>query len=218
MEMDSLRIIIVEDENLLCELLQNALTRIAGFDVVATYTNGQKAYEDLERTRPAVALLDIDLGLGWTGVETGLRLRQDDPQIGLVMLSNYALPDLLHTIPEHQVKGWSYLLKKSIYNIESLVRAIQGAKDGLVILDPALLEMAARQRKSPVHQLSKRQTDILALVSQGYTNSAIAKTLFLSEKSIENQLTGIYSALHINSGNPEEHARVKAVLTFLDQS
>ncbi len=218
MDAGSLRLIIVEDENLLCELLHRSLTRIAGFEVAGTYASGQKAYEDLDRAQPDVALLDIDLGLGWTGVETGLRLRQGHPQMGLVLLSNYALPDLLQTLPENQVRGWSYLLKKSIFNLQSLVRAIHGAKDGLVVLDPVLLEMAARQQKSPLHQLSQRQTDILALVSQGYTNSAIAKTLFLSEKSIENQLTGIYSALHINSANPEEHARVKAVLTYLSQS
>ena len=218
MSENSIRLIIVEDENLLRDLLTNTLARVSNISIVGTYENGKKALDDVERAKPDVALLDIDLGPGWTGVETGLHLRQCNPSMGIVLLSNYASPDLLQTIPATEVGGWSYLLKKSSHNLHSFTRAIEGARARLVVLDPELLLKAYQEKQHPFNQLTTRQLEILTLVSQGYTNAAIAKSLFLSEKSIENQLTAIYAALNISSGNSQEHARVKAVLAFLGQS
>lgn len=212
------RVIIVEDENLFRDLLKTTLSDMSFLSIVGTYASGQKSYDDFPHAKPDVAVMDIDLGAGWTGVETGLNLRKLNPDLGIVLLSNHASPDVLSTIPENEISGWSYLLKRSVHNLQTLVRAIEGSRDHLVVLDPHLLEITIKKKKSPVRQLSPRQVEILTLVSQGYTNGAIAKTMFLSEKSIENQLTGIYSALHINSANPKEHARVRAVLAFLGKT
>jgi len=215
---EPLRLIIIEDEHLLRDLLHTTLSAVDGVIVAGTYAAGQPAYREMDRTQPHVALLDIDLGPGWTGVETGLRMRDKQPDLGIVLLSNHASWDVIETLPEAYLGGWSYLLKKSVRNLPTLVRAIRGARDHLMVLDPLVVERALNRKNTPLRDLSSRQVDILSLVSQGYTNAAIAKTLFLSEKSIENQLTAIYAALSINSGNPREHARVKAVLAFLAHS
>jgi len=218
MPQHAMNLFIVEDENLLRELLASTLGRLPNMNVIGSYPDGASAYQEASLKFPDVALLDINLGSGWNGVETGLRLRDVHPNIGIVLLSNYAVPDLLNSIPETQVAGWSYLLKKSVHDLHALERAIEGAANHLVVLDPELVRMVMTKRQSPLTRLTPRQTDILRLLAQGYNNSAIAKALFLSEKSIENQLTSIYATLHINSANSTQHARVKAVLAFLTQS
>lgn len=210
-----LRVIVVEDESLLRDLLVVSLENIPSLAIVGSYGDGLSAVEHMAQDRPDVALLDINLGSGWTGIETGLQLRQRQPVLGIVLLSNYARPDLLSGLPRAALSGWSYLLKKSVRDLATLTRAIEGSAANLVVLDPELVRLAQDRRDSPVRDLTPRQSQILALVAQGYTNSAIAKTLYLSEKSVENYLTTIYSTLHIESSSPEQHARVKATLCFL---
>lgn len=211
-----LRVIIVEDENLLRDLLKESLGQIPAISVSGAYPDGPSAVNHVDNDAPDVALLDINLGAGWNGVETGLQLRKFKPDLGIVLLSNYARPELLTNLPRNAAAGWSYLLKKSVRNIDALARAIEGAAANLVVLDPELVSMAQARNDSRIRDLTPRQLQILSLVAQGYTNSAIAKTLFLSEKSIENHLTTIYSALQIETSSPDQHARVKAVLSFLE--
>lgn len=211
----TLRIVVVEDENLLRELLVHSLKNIPRMTVINSYPQGSTAVRNFDRDQPDVVLLDINLGKGWTGVETGLRMRTLNPDVGVVLLSNYVRPELLISLPESSVQGWSYLLKRSVRDVSTLIRTIEGTVSGLMVLDPELVKMVQSRQSSHLSHLTPRQLQILSLVAQGYTNRAIANELFLSEKSVENHLTTIYSALHIDSTNPEYHARVKAVLLFL---
>jgi DNA-binding NarL/FixJ family response regulator len=210
-----LRLVVVEDENLLRDLLVMSLEQIPTMTVVAAYKDGAAAFNNQQRDQPDVALLDINLGAGWTGIETGLQLREINPHLGIVLLSNYARPDILASLPESSLPGWSYLLKRSVRDVATLARAIEGAASHLVVLDPELVKRSPHRRHSPLDDLTPRQLQILELVAQGYTNAAIAKTLFLSEKSVENHLTAIYATLHIESMSPDQHPRVKAALAFL---
>ncbi|PSR20834.1 MAG: DNA-binding response regulator [Sulfobacillus acidophilus] len=213
----ALRVIVVEDEPLLRDLLVVSLENIPSLSVVASYGDGPSAVARVTHDNPDVALLDINLGTGGNGIETGLQLRKSQPLLGIVLLSNYARPDLLSELPRTSLPGWSYLLKKSVRDLATLTRAIEGSASNLVVLDPELVRQSQTRRDSPLNHLTPRQSQILALVAQGYTNAAIAKTLFLSEKSVENYLTTIYSTLHIESSSPDQHARVKATLCFLSQ-
>ncbi len=214
---ETLRVIVVEDEPLMRDLLVVSLQHIPSLDIVGAYGDGPSAFAQIAVDNPDVALLDINLGSGWSGIETGLQLRKNKPALGIVLLSNYARPDLLSELPRTSLPGWSYLLKKSVRDLATLTRAIEGSASNLVVLDPELVRLGQNRRHNPLNDLTPRQTQILALVAQGYTNSAIAKTLFLSEKSVENYLTTIYSTLHIESSSPDQHARVKATLCFLSQ-
>ncbi len=211
----SFRIVVVEDEDLLRELLIASLGKIPSLTIVGSYKDGTSAVRAADEDKPDVALLDINLGLGWNGVETALQLRKSLPSIGIVLLSNYAHPELLSSLPEWALPGWSYLLKQSVRDLSTLTRAIEGAATNLVVLDPELVKLSQLRRHQATQHLTPRQMQILELVAQGYTNAAISKALFLSEKSVENHLTSIYSALGIDSSNPDHHARVKATLLFM---
>ncbi|MCY0878522.1 MAG: response regulator transcription factor [Firmicutes bacterium] len=210
-----LRVIVVEDENLFRDLLVISLQQIPSLTVVAAYKDGASAFNNQQRDQPDVALLDIHLGSGWTGIETGLQLREINPHLGIVLLSNYARPEVLASLPESSLPGWSYLLKRSVRDVATLARAIEGAASNLVVLDPELVKQSQNRPSRILDDLTPRQLQILELVAQGYTNAAIAKTLFLSEKSVENHLTAIYAALNIESLSPDQHPRVKAALAFL---
>ncbi len=216
-ESDPIRIVVVEDEDLFRQLLCLSLNQHPRVQVLNDFQSGESSLEWLECHVADVALLDIDLGNGWNGVATGLRLKERQPNLGIVLLSNHAEPEILRILPKHDVAGWSYLLKKSARNIETVVRAIEGTAAGLLVVDPLLISQLG-EMASPYHKLTTRQQHILRLIAQGYTNNEIAKQLFLSEKSIENQVGIIYHTLEIDSSGRVEHPRVRATLAFLEMA
>jgi transcriptional regulator with XRE-family HTH domain len=119
------------------------------------------ALEAIPRLAPQVAVLDIDLGRGLSGIQLGLRLREQLPSLGIVLLSNHWVPRFLAALPPPLMAGWCYLLKKSVADVATLGRTIAGAAAGLVVLDPhvvagrepkpggALARLPRRQWRSP---------------------------------------------------------------------
>jgi len=165
-----------------------------------------------------VAILDLDLGGDVNGVKLGMELRREMPKLGIVLLSNYQEPHLLSALPPNILSGWSYLLKKSIGNIDSLERAIEGAAAGLVVMDPLVVAGVGAKPSGLLSRLTPRQKDVLDLIVGGYTNSAIAEKLFLSPKSVENMINVLYQQLEIDREDSSIHPRVRAVLIHLRES
>jgi DNA-binding NarL/FixJ family response regulator len=212
------KLVLVDDEALFRDLLHRALGDASGVDVVGVFAGPDEALDRIPALRPDVAVLDIDLGAEMSGVELGIRLRRQMPGLGIMLLSNNADPQLLSSIPADVADGWSYLLKRSITNVDSLTRAIEGAADGLLVFDPALTRQTRPRPNGPIDKLSNRQREILALMAEGYSNRAIAEQVYLSERSIENHVSRLYVALGFDGGDRSAHARVKAVLAYLEGS
>ncbi|HUY97865.1 MAG TPA: response regulator transcription factor [Verrucomicrobiae bacterium] len=210
-----LRILVLEDEPLFRDLLVGVLAGRPTLEVVSQVATGPEAIEAGGRLRPDVAVLDIELGDEWNGIRVGAELRRLDPTIGIVLLSNHADAELLSGIGPERLAGWSYLLKRSVADTSALVRAIEGAAAGLVVLDPELVTRRRSRLAGPLATLTPRQLEILELIAQGWTNSAIGERLGLVEKSVENQINGLYQALGIDRGEGAVHLRVRATLTFL---
>lgn len=208
-------VVLVEDEPLYRDLLRLALDADPELTVVGAYSDASSALSALEGRHIDVALLDIDLPGNINGIELGVRLRRRIPDVGIVLLSNHADAHLLASLPNDVTGGWSYLLKKSVADAGALRRAIGGAIAGLVVLDPALTMNARPRTGSDLARLSPRGLQILSLIAQGYSNTAIAGLLVLSEKSVENHVTRIYSQLGIMATDRALHARVQAVLAYL---
>ncbi|MBI3970163.1 MAG: response regulator transcription factor [Chloroflexi bacterium] len=208
---------LVEDEPLYRDLLQVALARHPRLRVAGAFADGEAALAALPALRPRVALLDIALPGPYHGVELGLRLRAALPELGIVLLSNHADPQYLAAVPPAAAAGWSYLLKRSVADVETLVRAIAGAAAGAVVVDPAIVDALRPRPGSPLAALRARQRQILALVAQGYTNAAIAERLALAEKTVENQLNLLYRELGVSQA-PAAHPRVTATLLYLSES
>lgn len=209
---------IVEDEGLFRSLLEVTLANVGRFQIVGSFARPKQALREIPRLKPDVALLDIELGAGMTGIEVGIALRQKLPRLGIVLLSNHCDPEFLAGVPAATVAGWSYLLKKSVEHVDTLARAITGSSDGLVVLDPQLIASIRTHHRGPLGRLTPRQRQVLELIAHGLTNAAIARQLSLSEKTIQNQINLIYDKLAIDRTDPGVQPRVNAVLTYLHNS
>jgi DNA-binding NarL/FixJ family response regulator len=214
-----LRVVLVEDEPLYRDLLRIALDQRSDLEIVNTYGDADSALAGIPEVKPDVAMLDIDLGSAVNGVQLGMMLRRSLPQLSIVLLSNHGDPEFVASLPEDVRSGWSYLLKKSVNDVDVLSRTISGAAAGLTVLDPQLVAgMRMRPKKTGLlSRLTPRQTEILELIAQGYSNAAIAERLVLAEKSVENQINLLYQQLEIDRSTSGVQPRVKAVLTYLDE-
>ena len=208
-------VLVVEDEGLFRDMLQTALAAQPTIQVVGATANGEDAIREAERVAPDVVLADIELGPGLNGIEAASRIRARHPHAGVVLLSAHRDKQYIASLPAGEARGWSYLLKSSVTDTATLVRAIEGAAAGLVVLDPALVDALRPRPRSPVDALSERQRQVLALMAKGYSNAGIAQELVLTEKTVENYVGGIFQALGIDRGEAV-HQRVKAVLAFLE--
>jgi DNA-binding NarL/FixJ family response regulator len=212
------RVLLVEDEDLYRDLLRVVLSQKPRLTVVGAFADGESALSEAATLAPDVAILDIELGGSMNGVQLGLLLRRELPQLGIVLLSNHGDPEFISSLPREVMAGWSYLLKKSVSDVESLARAIEGAVAGFVVLDPQLVSRLQPRGGSKHSRLTPRQRAILALIAQGLTNAAIARQLVIAEKSVENQINAIYQELGIDRKDTSVQPRVKAVLTYLQES
>ncbi|MDG4556633.1 MAG: response regulator transcription factor [Candidatus Contendobacter sp.] len=213
-----MRVAVVEDESLLLDLLRTALHQPPAIEVVGTYKRSDDALQHIPALDPQVALLDIDLGAGLSGIQLGLLLREQLPTLGIVLLSNHWVPHFLATLPPASMAGWCYLLKRSVADVDTLMRAIQGAAAGLVVLDPYLV---ARRRPRPggaLARLTPRQREVLALIAQGFTNAAIAERLDLAPSTVENQVNTIYQEVGLGQESLQFNLRVRAALLYLLES
>jgi DNA-binding NarL/FixJ family response regulator len=215
----AVRVAIVEDEPLFRGLLEQHLGRHPSFEVVGAYADGAAARLGVSQRSPDVVTMDIELAGNVDGIQTALDLRRRQPRLGIVILSNHADPRYLGALPREVTSGWSYLLKKSVSNLESLERAIEGAANGTVTLDPVIVTAMHPKPGGAIAHLTARQREILGLVAQGLSNAGIGDRLVLAEKSIENQLTAIYGELGIDRrASTDVHPRVRAVLVYLRES
>jgi DNA-binding NarL/FixJ family response regulator len=213
-----LRVILVEDEDLFRDLLQGALHRQPRLDVVGAFRDAAAALASGPSLEPDVAVLDIQLESGMDGIHLGLALREVLPRLGIVLLSNHADLRFVAALQRRPLTGWSYLLKQSVRDVAALRRALEGAAHGDVVLDARLVAgLEPRAGGRPAH-LTPRQRDVLALVAQGLNNASIAQQLALAEKSVENVLSDVYKVFGIDPAEQGVHARVTAVLLYLQES
>ena len=215
--MDKTRILIVDDEPLFRELLHHTLSTERGLQVVGVAEDGETAIRLAAEVSPDVILMDIELGGGMDGIEAALHIKKESPHIGIVILSGHSDRRYVTSLPLEDSQGWAYLLKHTVPDLAAVIRAIEGSKAGMVVLDPAVVANLRPRQGSVIATLTPRQQEVLGLLAQGHSNAAIAQQLTLSEKSVETYINAIYQGLQL-SNEPETHARVKATLLYLENS
>ena len=215
--MDTLRLLVVEDEALFRDLLVSTLDEEPDLEIVGQADSGQRAIDLAARLEPDVILMDIEMPGQYDGIDAGLEIRKARPETGIVLLSSHRDRRYFTSLPADQQAGWSYLLKQSVGDIDTVIRAIRGSAAGMVVLDPVLIGEMRPKPESALSRLTPRQHDVIELIAQGYSNSAIADELSLTERSVETYVSIIYQELGV-SGERETHARVKATLIALEES
>ena len=215
--METTRIIVVDDEALFRELLVRTLSAEPGLEVVGEAEDGETAVSLAREKKPDVVLMDIEMPGGTDGIEASLQIKSERPETGVVILSAHSDRRYVTSLPLEDIQGWAYLLKQTVPDLATIVRAIQGSKAGMVVLDPAVVAGLRPRQGSAVARLNPRHQEVLELLAQGYSNAAIAQQLRLSRKSVETYINAIYQELHL-SHEPDVHARVKATLIYLESS
>ena len=208
------RILIVEDESLFRDMLKISLSSMPNMEVVGDVSDGKAAIEAANRLIPDVVLMDIELGGEPNGISAGRAIKEEHDGIGMIFLSSHKEREYLSLIFEDEYTGWSYLLKQSVSDVDTLVRAIEGSAAGLVVMDPSLVAGMKPRTGSITARLAPRQQEVLSLMAQSHSNESIAEKLGLGTKSVENYINAIYQVLSI-SHDGTLHPRVWAVLSYI---
>jgi DNA-binding NarL/FixJ family response regulator len=213
----ALRVIVADDDVLLREGLASLLGR-AGFDVVDRVGNGTEALASVRAKNPNLLVIDIRMPPTNTieGLDVARVVRAELPEIGILVLS-------AHVEVEHAVEllasghAVGYLLKSRVTDVAEFVDSLQRIAHGGSVVDPALIQelVSGRRREDPLAVLSPREHEVLALMAEGRTNSGIARQLWLTEGTVEKHVRSILSKLNLPE-TPDDHRRVRAVITFLE--
>lgn len=211
-----LRVAVVEDEPLYRELLVTGLiARLKDVRVVGSFPSAEALTSSLKPDDIDVLLADVDLGKGADGTQLGVHLRRRNPRLGVVLLSNLAMPGLLAGLPDDVRGGWSYLLKTSVADLDQLALALRESAAGGMVIDSALTRTLVAQRTSPLSTLTPRQMDVLALMANGWSNKRIADELVLSVRTVESVISDVIVTLAIPKDVDGYNARVACVLVYL---
>ena len=211
-----LRVAVVEDEPLYRELLVTGLiARLPDMRVVGSFGSAEELTATLLADDIDVLLVDIDLGPGADGTQLGVHLRRRNRRMGVVLLTNLAMPGLLAGLPEDVRGGWSYLLKTSVADLDQLALAIRESAAGGMVIDSALTRKLVPEAAGPLSPLTPRQVDVLSRMANGWSNRRIADDLVLSVRTVESVISDIISALAIPKDVDGYNARVACVLVYL---
>lgn len=216
-----IRVLIAEDSLLVREGLTKLLDADPTIEVVGTCGDYAELIDQATTTAPDVVVTDIRMPP--TGTDEGIRaaneLRDRRPELGVVVLSQYAETSYALALLGDGTEGRAYLLKERVGEVEQLVAAITAVATGGSVVDPkvveALLDARARDRESPLRYLTPREREVLESIAQGLNNASVAASLHLSERAVEKHINSLFSKLGL-SEEPNVHRRVKAVLLFLD--
>ena len=215
--MEATKVVIVEDEPLFRDLLRRTLSAEPRLEVAGVAKDGEAAVRLARETKPDVVLVDIELPGELDGIEAALQIKKERPQTGIVILSVHSERRYITSLPLEKSQGWAYLLKQTVPDLATVVRAIETSKMGMLMLDPAMVRNLRPRQGSTAARLTPRHQEVLGLIAQGYNNAAIAERLSLSRRSVETYINNIYQELLL-SGEPDIHARVKATLLYLQDS
>ena len=217
------RVVFAEDNYLVREGTSALLASVEEVDLVGTAETLDELLAAVEEHGPQAVLTDIRMPPTNTseGIDAAKRIRAEHPDIGVVVLSQFAEEEYAYDLLKDGAAGLGYLLKERVADVTELVRALNEVARGGSVLDPKVVEalVAAKDRMahSPLAQLSEREREVLEQMAQGKNNAAIAKSLFLTERAIEKHINSLFHKLDL-SEEIDVHRRVMAVLAFLRES
>ena len=213
-----MRILICEDSALLREGLVRVLED-AGHDVVAALADATHLDETVDEMNPDLTIIDVRLPPTWTdeGVRAAIALRARLPRLAVLVLSQYVEERYASDLIASSDGALGYLLKDRVADVSDFLEAIDRIAGGATVLDPEVVaQLLNRRRKDErMQRLTDREASVLALIAEGRSNQAIAKTLHVTEGSVEKHITAVFQKLDLE---PDEsgNRRVLAALAHLE--
>jgi DNA-binding NarL/FixJ family response regulator len=216
----SLRVVVAEDNALLREGLSRLIASEPDLELAGTCADLPGLLAAIDEEPPDVVVTDIRMPPSGTdeGIRAANTVRERHPEVGVVVLSQYANPDYALALLEGGSARRAYLLKERVGDVEELLGAIREVARGGSVVDPkvvdALVTATSRAVRSDLDRLTPRESEILGEMATGKSNAAIASSLILSERAVEEHTNSIFSKLGLTE-EPDVNRRVKAVLLFL---
>ena len=221
--MPTIRLVLAEDHYLVREGIRRLLETRPDLEVAAVCGDLDSLLGAVDAERPDVVVTDIRMPPGDSdeGIQAAERLRETNPEVGVVVLSQYADASYVLALVRAGSARRAYLLKERVEDLEQLVAAIRTVAAGGSVIDPQVVEALvaenARGEESPLSQLTPRERDVLREMAEGKNNAAIAGALFLTERSVEKVIHSIFVKLGL-AWEEAVHKRVKAVILYLAES
>jgi DNA-binding NarL/FixJ family response regulator len=218
-----LRIVMADDSYLVREGARRLLEDSGEVEVLAAVGSAPELLDAVRKVRPQAVLTDIRMPEpgsvgGMQGIEAAHAIRAAHPDVGVVVLSQYADDAYAEELLGRGTAGLAYLLKDRIGDVQRLLEALHTVVAGGSVIDPlvveAILTRRARSARSPLAALTAREVDVLREMAQGRGNAGIAAQLHLAESSVEKHVNAIFSKLGL-SAEQSIHRRVTAVLALL---
>ena len=209
-----MRVVIVEDQALLREGLRS-LFEDAGHEVPAALEDGERLLATVRGHRPDLVVVDIRMPPTFTdeGVRAARQIKDEHPEIGVLVLSQHI--ETQYAVDLVSLGGFGYLLKGRVLRVADFLEAAQRVANGGSALDPKVVAtLVSGSAHDRLRQLSAHEREVLELMAEGLTNSAIATRLFLSERTVEAHVRNVMAKLNIAHGD-DAHRRVLAVLAHL---
>jgi DNA-binding NarL/FixJ family response regulator len=212
------RVVVAED----LFLLRDGLTRLLAahdFEIAAAVDTAPGLLSALLTERPDVAVVDVRLPPSFAddGLQAALAARRQVPGLPVLLLSQYVEQLYAREMLADQAGGVGYLLKDRVFNDDQFVDAIRTVANGGTVMDPEVVSklLGRRSFEGPITRLSGREREVLALMAEGRSNTAIAQRLFVTEKAVSKHTTSIFTKLNL-APSEDDNRRVLAVLAFLN--
>ncbi len=212
-----MRIVIADDAVLLREGLVRLVTE-HGHEVMAAVGDGPSLVEAIVRERPDVSIVDVRMPPSHTdeGLKAAVEARRLVPGTPVLVLSQYVEVSYADDLLADRAGAVGYLLKDRVAAITEFLDALARVAGGGTVLDPEVVAqlLVRRRRDDPLRELTAREREVLGLMAEGMSNTAIARKLVVSDGAVEKHVRNIFTKLQLPP-DEEQHRRVLAVLTYL---
>jgi DNA-binding NarL/FixJ family response regulator len=212
-----MRIVIAEDSAVLRDGLSLLLTT-RGHTVEASVSTGEALAEAITEHVPDIAVVDVRMPPTFTdeGIRAALAVRKTHPSVGLLVFSQHIETRYAAELLASGARGVGYLLKDRVADVKDFLAACEQIAGGGTVLDPEVVTqvLGASRHTQDLSALTTREREVLSLMAEGRTNTAIAKALFVSDGSVEKHISSIFAKLGLPPSEAD-HRRVLAVLRYL---
>lgn len=211
-----MRVVLAEDGILVREGVVGLLTRF-GVDVVAAVGDAVSLVSAVSAYEPDLVITDVRMPPGFSdeGLQAAIALRAARPTLAVLVLSQYIeLTYASELLSGPAGAGVGYLLKDRVTDVTTFVDAVRRVAAGDTVVDPKVVRQLLRRNRSPLERLSPREHEVLAVMAEGRSNTAIARALVLSEAAVAKNITGIFTKLGLPPTD-DDNRRILAVLAYL---
>ena len=189
-----------------------------GFEVVETAADARDLVSKARVYHPDVVVTDIQMPPDHTddGLRAALEIRAAEPDVGVLVLSQFLEDRYAFDLVADGARGVGYLLKEKVGDLRAFTDAVRRVAEGGSALDPDVVTrlVGRRNRSGPLDSLTKRESEVLALIAEGLSNAGVAQKLVVTISAVERHVSSIFDKLGLHQ-SPEQHRRVLAVLNYL---